>query len=140
MNRNEIITAMSQFANEMGVSVDTLVLGYGAALVMHGLRESTNDLDLDVPSEMWHETAKKIAPVEGLLGPRLIWSEHIDLHLPKVDQERTVVIDGIRCYSLEELLDCYKVFLSHPDRKPESRDKDRMAIGAILNALYSSYY
>lgn len=53
MNKFELTEKIIAWANNDGYSLRRMVLTYGGATVMQGLRHSTNDADLDVDQVIW---------------------------------------------------------------------------------------
>lgn len=53
MNKVELITEYHRVCRMLAIPAQQVVLGSGGALMMLGLREQTQDLDLEVPTEVF---------------------------------------------------------------------------------------
>jgi hypothetical protein len=129
MDRIAIVEAVKAFCEANNVSIDDIVVGYGAAAVMHGIRHTTNDIDVDV-----HESEfEAIQKLDGIMGKGLtgefVSIGDIDFHV----EEHTdfVLIDGIWVVGARTLLRQYRWLFNHPERMPEKRKKDLMVIKAL---------
>lgn len=96
---------------------------------MLGLRERTNDLDVDVPGQLFRQLLTngkyeitKFGEVEVL---RL--NDRVDFHIEEKPGP-TIIVDGVCCYSVSRLLD-QKLRLNRP--------KDQRDIEA-LTKLYTN--
>lgn len=115
---------------------DKAVVGFGGALVMMGLRNTTRDLDLNVDPEHY-QYVEGIAGGEGssyhfkgIFSNGFQYGDHIDFHEDVIAEEDVVVIDGVRCYSPELLLKRYRILKSR--RKNEAKMvQDQKAIEAL---------
>lgn len=138
LTRDEVIRETQMFIQRNGLTHTPIVLGYGAALVMHGLRESTSDLDFDVTlNVMAFLRMKHKAPIiSGLVGMCSQISPIISIHPALWGDQEIVMVDGVLCYTLETLRK-HKAFLrDHPLRMPHKQSQDILdiaAIDAVLN-------
>jgi len=140
MNREEIVRVYNGFLDVTGRNNDEVVLGFGGALVMHGLRDTTNDLDLDVTSShfnMWKGLGSVVETTP--LGERLILNDSIDLHAGIPIADYITVIDGVACYSLAMLLVCYINFSKNPKRNPAKLEPDAEAVKMILARINETH-
>lgn len=133
-NKEEIIKMVRAHALIMQVPVDELMVGYGAAAVLHGVRESTGDIDVDVNVHTYkqvQEVFPQAIEVHGLIGPLLPVNIFMDVHPAEWKEEDTVVIDGIRLMSVERLIEAYKYLTSRPGRNPGKLEQDAATIRAL---------
>jgi len=108
-NRAQILAALQPYA------AYGLVIGGGAAMVLHGYRYVTNDLDVSATPEMFHKLVStfKVNVVKAPSGSDMITlpGTKIDVFIePGMDTLKTVVIDGHKVEDLDTLLKFYKSF------------------------------
>ncbi|MFA5246879.1 MAG: hypothetical protein WC408_03240 [Candidatus Micrarchaeia archaeon] len=116
-NRNQLILRLQ----ELGLPKGKYVLLAGGAMVMHGLREQTNDLDILVALDVFEALGSKhgfVEPKGGKpkfvdLGPDVELSGNSDNAFPTDSIARAVQIDGICVQPLEDILD-FKKKLNRP--------------------------
>lgn len=120
MRKEDVIVQYHQLVSALGESPHHVVLSAGAAAVMMGLRDETDDLDADVLPGVfkWACTAKKLI-VEDNVNDRIKYSEKVDLHI--LDEDRGVVcIEGVWVYSPRELLH-QKKHLARMENRPYAK-------------------
>jgi hypothetical protein len=61
LNRQAIEEQVQAFLTEEGLFLDQITLHHGAALVFHELRETTSDIDIEVPSDAFVRLREKYA-------------------------------------------------------------------------------
>ncbi len=114
----------TRLVTELGELPHQVVLSAGAALVMLGIREETQDLDVDVSESVFKWLALKHPIItEDNISPRIAYREHIDVH---VFNENTgvVCVSGVWIYSPGEMLR-QKLYLADiPNRTAGKRKKD----------------
>lgn len=117
MDRTEIVKTIKDFAKRTEIDISMLVVGYGAAAVMHGLRETTNDIDLDVHEGIFTYVGSMYGSSRGRgLTGEYITLGAMDFH---VDGYTDIVeIDGIKVASHDRLRLQYEWLANHPDRNP----------------------
>lgn len=105
MNKEQILIEYNKFLDRFKLKPEEFILGAGGALLFHGLRETTDDMDTAISNGLFDELLSTKKYKLHYFGETeiLAYNKHIDLHrlLFKPD---TVIIDGVCCYSLEELL------------------------------------
>jgi hypothetical protein len=117
MRKEDVVAQYHQLVSALGESAHHVVLSAGAAAVMMGLRDETDDLDADVLPGVfkWVCTNKKVI-VEENVNDRVKYSEHVDLHV--LDEDRGIVcIEGVWVYSPRELLN-QKRHLARMENRP----------------------
>ena len=129
LNKHELKKAYFHGCNTTGVDPLVAVVNAGGVCVLLGLREHTNAVDVDVPSEVFHRL-KKMGYPSHYLGDTLVLevTEHMDVH-EMVEEKRVVVIDGVTCYHPEEVLK-FKLKLN--------REKDQRDIMALQSFISKS--
>jgi hypothetical protein len=137
MKKDDVISQYKALVRELGENAHNVVLSAGSASVMMGLRDETNDLDVDVLPGVfkWAATTKTVIEEEGF-NPRVIYSEHIDLHI--LDEDRgKVCIEGVWTYSPRELVNQRREMVKNPKRNPDKLPQDHIEI-ALLEGLARS--
>ena len=135
-NLQAVMRSTFEMRNVLSLKQDDLILGYGAAAVMHGLRESTDDLDVDVapPTYRRYCDTWTTRPEPCITGEHIAFDKHRTIQAMPEGTE-TQVIKGIRVYTLAQLLKCYEFFATHPDRSPAKKAQDAITIQAIKKKL-----
>lgn len=123
MNREEFIQRYFAFCEELNLSPEDVLVSAGGALLMLGLREQTEDLDLDVDLDIYeqHVTSENVA--HSSLGEYINYNEYIALHPMMCPIER-MEIDGVYIYSIPMLIQQKCDMLDMQDRIPEKRERD----------------
>lgn len=134
MNKQQLIALMRSTAADLHISVNDVAVGFGGAMLLMGLREDTNDLDLDIPEAKWNYFRRRGNEVrEGLLGNYIDLTDVVSIH-PGIAGP-TQVIDGVRCYTAQFQIECYRQFQKDPRRKPHKREQDQRSIDALEQLL-----
>lgn len=112
MNKDDIIDAVHELSARHHISLNHMVVGFGGAMVLLGLRDQTNDVDIDVPAEMYAFLRAKgypersIANAPGWLTLKV--GERVDAReSPYGDRRKVYAIseDGIFHHSAEVVLE-----------------------------------
>jgi len=123
MNRQEVA---ARFAS-LGFSVEECWVQTGAAMLMHGLREKTHDIDIGCTSSLAEKIAASGAPYELLPDGRKKFVIGGDVEVSENWQPGTVtVIDGVPVVSLEDVIRC---------KTELGREKDLRDIATIKDYL-----
>lgn len=131
MNRNEIIENVKAFETTVGIGVDEMVVGYEAAAVMHGLRETSSDIDVDVHREDLEKIAEEMFTNRGKsITGEFVTIGRIDLHIGEHNEDYEL-IDGIWVVGQKTLLRQYREMFYHPNRPAERRKKDLCIIKSL---------
>lgn len=137
MNKEKVKEHYNALVATLGELPHNVLLSAGSALVMMGIRESTNDLDVDVlPGVLkWASHGRGFIEEENV-SPRVKFSDHIDLH--ELDENTgRVCIEGVYLYSPHALL-IQKRHLAHiPNRPPIKREQDLMEIVQLESLVRS---
>jgi hypothetical protein len=125
------------FCRKVGIDASLVWVGAGSALVMHGLRDHTQDVDAGCTSITMLRVAALTGRKVELIGPKQGYiSEACIMRFPEFDLDlhsedaipnsRLVLIDGIWCYNHHALLQ-QKLALNRP--------KDQADIIALKQAI-----
>lgn len=142
MTRREVINKYTDLVTKYRIPNAKIWLGAGSAMIMHGLRETTLDLDVGAGG-LWFDLLAKKADAkikvyniaDGYLhdGTRMytLPEFYADVHLEQsVERSGLVQIDGVWCYNLHTLL-AQKALLA----KRLGRDKDLLDLGALHHII-----
>lgn len=126
MNKEQLIARYKEVvAHERKRFGDRFVLCAGGTMVLYGLRETTNDLDLGVAADRFDYYAGLFGCDKYLLSKPyygadwlriLAWDEGVDLH-PTVPSAEMVNYEGILTYTLKETLNLYRAMGRVKDRE-----------------------
>lgn len=133
--KEDIIRMVKQLAKLTELSLDSIVVGAGAACVLHGIRTTCNDIDVSTTLAKYNQLKYDGFVEKEIKGKAesthlLKISNFIDMHV-NVPGIRVCNIDGITCYDARTLLD-QKLFLN--------RDKDQNDIIKLTSLLYGEKY
>lgn len=130
MNREEVIAWYQWFLARECIEPHDAVLGFGAALVYHGLRETTNDLDISLHPEEYEDTVEyHYLPIrnltDGISMQLAQYSPNIDIHGDGT-AGGVMMPEGFMVDSLEKILE---------QKLQLNRAKDQADIAAIKAVL-----
>ena len=101
MNKELFMKLLNRWFVEMVIEPKDCHVSHGGAMLMHGLRESTQDIDLTVNKRVWDKFVElgfevKVLPDFGLVkGISLISvTENIDIHLSDVDYSGKLLLEN----------------------------------------------
>lgn len=101
MNKELFMKLLNRWFVEMEIEAKDCHVSHGGAMLMHGLRESTQDIDLTVNKRVWDKFVElgfevKNLPDCGLVkGISLISvTENIDIHLSDVDYSGKLLLEN----------------------------------------------
>ena len=134
MDKAAVIERYKTLLNELDEPAYSVVLSAGSALVLLGVRQSTTDLDVDIPEgtfKMFERSGKfPVLPAAGGDGKHLKFDKDVDLNV--LDTDRGVVcLGGVWSYSPSELLAQKRYLSKSPERSPEKRAADLQDIGVL---------
>lgn len=134
MDKAAVIERYKTLLNELDEPAYSVVLSAGSALVLLGVRQSTTDLDVDIPEgtfKMFERSGKfPILPAAGGDGKHLKFDKDVDLNV--LDTDRGVVcLGGVWSYSPSELLAQKRYLSKSPERSPEKRADDLQDISVL---------
>lgn len=126
-----MIVQYRALVRELGENAHNVVLSAGAAAVMMGIRDETNDLDVDVLPGVfkWAATTKTVIEEEGF-NARVVYAEQIDLHV--LDEDRgKVCIEGVWTYSPRELINQRRELIKTPGRDVGKLVRDQVEVSLL---------
>lgn len=127
-NSAEFVQRYIEVSRELGGS--TVVVSGGGALLMLGLRATTVDLDLDVV-EAVYEKYRTPHNTERYGETEIVnYSDDVSLHVLNPLQE-TQIVNGVRIYSIADLIAQKKVLIANPERRAEKIAQDRTDLKAL---------
>lgn len=143
MDKEAVIERYITLLNELNEPARNLVLSAGSALVVLGVRETTADLDVDVPEGVFkvYERSGKFEVTAATLdiSKRLKFDVDVDLHILDEDRGRAC-LNGVWIYSPNELL-IQKRYLSNLEgRDAEKRAADLVDITALETLIKGRNY
>ena len=105
MNKKAFIKKYFEFLEQSGLSANRVRVSYGGALLMLGLRTSTDDLDLDIPKESYEHlvTTHKLKREMRKVGECANWNRDVSLKADG-DLSKGVFIDGVWVDTPEDVL------------------------------------
>lgn len=127
MNKSEMMVRYFAFLKQEGLEACQVTVGAGGAMIMHGLREETHDIDIDVPDDVFAAMRMRSLPEKDIRpGVYLVsYNEVIDLHR-KEAFDTTQMIDGVCVSTLESILALKQML---------NREKDQEDMAKIKQAL-----
>lgn len=139
LDRNSVIRRYKQLCVELDLSPKQVVLGAGAALVMLGLRKYTNDLDVDVPREVFEKHKSRKGSKPGILNELVEWDGSVDIHPVIKCKNNVVEIEGVSIYHPSILLGQKEALISHPLRNVGKLPQDRKDINLLKECIDNVY-
>lgn len=137
MDKDQVKARYLALVEKLGELPHHVVLSAGGALVMMGVRSTTEDLDVDVlPGVFKWVSAGKELIVEENISPRFKYDPFIDLHELSEDTG-LACIEGVWCYSAREMLLQKRHLANIPNRKPGKRERDLMEIVQLESLVKS---
>lgn len=114
MEKNKIIKEYLSFIKKYKIPTEDFVLCAGGACVMYGIREDTEDMDMDVSRIIFEEFKNTNKYKIEYFGSTAIlrYNDNIDLHV-RVGNYKTRIVEGVCCYSPKDLL-IQKLHLNRP--------------------------
>ena len=106
MNKQEMI----EIIKDSGLQND-IVLTSGGALMMYGIKDETNDIDVECYDMEWKSALIKIGyeANPAALGGVCVQYRGLDIHFQNNKNKKINIIDGIKCLDLSEIIDQYKM-------------------------------
>ena len=106
MDKKELIKRYNEFLKKENLTNQEAWVGSGGTLLLLGIREETNDIDLGVSKDKFKEIRSRNQYKEKTLDDGTVvvaYDSHIDLHLDHGYEEHTV-IDDIGSWTIEEVI------------------------------------
>ena len=134
MNALEFARAYFNFCGDIGERPEHVIVSAGGALLMLGLRDGTDDLDLDVRQIVYAALSTRLGHSKqrrSSHGTYLDYTDKISLHVTPA-RITTQVVNGVTLYSINDLIKQKEKLAKAPDRKPEKAEQDRKDIEALM--------
>lgn len=147
MNREEVIRVYNSLIETFQLKKEDIWLSAGSALVIHGIREFTSDLDLGCRTETLLKVSKQLGRELLPFPTSVIFCKEVSLQLPvpeyytdfhsedELDKDKLVYIDGVGVYSLYDLLEQKQRMILLPKRSDEKLLQDVKDIRAINSMM-----
>lgn len=71
MNRTELIDKVQALGIQYGIPLNYMIVGFGGAMLLMGFRDSTRDIDIDVPQDVYaifRRQGHTERPIQNALG------------------------------------------------------------------------
>ena len=102
MNKEEILKKLK----ELSIDKDKFIVLAGAALVLHGFKDETNDIDIAVSDDTYKVCNGEVCITSS--GFEIKEYDCFDIGKDNYDNDNINIIDGYKVASLEALLDFYR--------------------------------
>lgn len=128
INRSELISIIKELKEDIG---SEFTLGFGGVLVLNGIRDLTNDADVDVENHVFDKLAKKHKVKRIDFDRRKVeiieHSHLVDIHRPMTDARRVYNFQyRVWCLTLDYILE---------QKMKWNRPKDQADITALKKIL-----
>lgn len=110
MNRQEFIGQYLELVNFTGIKPEDMYAIAGGSMLMHGLRDSTGDIDTTVNPVIFNAIIAKLPHRSFTIDNRhpsgkiVLSYRDFEIHLEDNPSDKIVMIDGVACQSLEDIL------------------------------------
>lgn len=131
MNKSDLVNKTKAMARLYSISMDQLVVGFGGAMLLLGLRQETQDIDLDVPESVYDWFLGAGFDERLVVGDKKAISvtDCIDIHRGINPGEELMVTDGVFHHTPQVIL---------RKKKMLNRPKDQKDIQALTEFLARS--
>ena len=140
MNRYDVTKGYFRFLRESGLSAEDVVLSAGAAMVVLGHRNQTNDLDIDVPEWFFLQHKQSHNFRNCRHGNFVQYNPRISLQVNSLQESdiqvtRTRLEGRIYTYTPLRLLEQKIFLLEQPKRNPTRLTRDINDCDALMKVL-----
>jgi len=109
MNKKQILESLEKYHLD---PTQYIVLS-GAAMVIHGIKEETNDIDISVTNELYHKLETKyqceLEKYDERTQSNIYYIDHIlNFGTNFYDEKKYVYIDGIRVQNIDGIIELKK--------------------------------
>ena len=132
LKREDILSQYHMACAHLNLSADLVRLTCGGASVLHGIRNSTADIDLEVSPLIFKKITRdpKYVVEQGLFSPYIQFSDLITVH--QSDPFGPVaMIDGVHVVSIPKLHKFYDLLSRNVYRPTAKREQDLKTLGVI---------
>lgn len=132
LRRDDIISQYHLACAHLNLTPEHVRLTCGGACVLHGLRERTADLDLEVKPLIFKKITRdpKYVVQQGLMSRYVQFSNLITVHESEPFGPITM-IDGVHVVSIPKIHKVYDLLSRNLYRTPEKRAKDLELLSAL---------
>lgn len=134
MNKEAVKALYIETVKKLNLVPMDVKLTAGAALVMYGDREETDDLDIDIPITAFYRLLNAGYNYDMFGDVQVIhFLEKVDLHIGKYLGHE--VIEGCCVHTVDNLIEQKKVLAKLPFRSQKKKDQDMLDIENLLKRL-----
>lgn len=133
MDRLSFARMYLAFCSVSGLHPSEVIISAGGALLMLGLRDGTDDLDLDVSEKVYREFKRTTGADKersSSHGKYLDVTDNISLHI-RPEGIEVQEVEGVWIYSIADLIKQKTKLSIAPDRLPEKATQDKADIAAL---------
>lgn len=136
LDRNRVNALYHTLVNDLGLTAKEVVLEAGSALVAMGVRETTDDLDVSIPAEVF-ERLRRDYPVKLFGGVEVMpFNEYVDLHVYKGDWSTNfMTVEGVAVPAIEAQIHLKKTLMNSPERTEAKRERDKIDLAGLTAML-----
>lgn len=131
MDKAQVVERYTQLLGELNEDARNVILSAGSALVMFGIRQDTQDLDVDVSTGVFRFlSGKHLVITEEGISDLIKYAPDVDIHEFEPDTG-IVCVDGVWTYSPSALLTQKRYLAKLPTRKEGKREADLKEISLL---------
>ena len=110
MDRSEFIRNYKGFIKSVGIKPSDMYVVAGGSMLVHSLRESTDDIDAIVTPAIFALIKMRLKPWfyyqdnSHFSGMVVLSVGPFDIHMQENPVDNVVVVDGVACQSLDDVL------------------------------------
>lgn len=131
MDKAQVVERYRQLLSELKEEPRDVVLSAGSALVMLGIRETTQDLDVDVSTGVFKFLSRtNLVIVEEGISDLIKYGVDVDIH-ERDSSTGVVCVEGVWLYSPSSLLMQKRYLAKLPTRKEGKRETDLQEISLL---------
>lgn len=131
MNKKEFVVAYRKAVEMLGLPSSKVIATSGGALLMLGLRDETDDLDLDIPKSAFDVLAN-IHPVKMFGGNKVVdICDKVSVHIAECNIETIVTPEGVTIPNLDALLQLKLRISKLPERNAAKVAIDKRDISKL---------
>jgi hypothetical protein len=134
VNKHQLKKLYNEYLRRERLSPSDVVVGFGSALVLMGLRKETSDLDLDVYPAFFELSCKRGYPARNTsIGTCVQVLENVSIRSSLTIYSQ--LIEGIYCSTAQDLLFAKRQLVNSGTRSPEKLTQDMEDIRNLEKVL-----